>query len=95
MANFRLERLLVMLDGPVPGLEPLAAVDPVEFAWHGSNMIAAQLGVTPLDDFIYGPSDRPRWHAVDEVIPTVRALLHQYRTWLAAGENPTGTPNPP
>jgi hypothetical protein len=44
MANFRCERLFVMLDEPVPGLNHLKAVDAVEFAWHHSDAHAEQLG---------------------------------------------------
>jgi hypothetical protein len=88
MANFRLERLFVTLDEPVPGIDHLKAVDSVEFAWHLSNAIAEQLGVVPLDDFTYAPFQRSKWHEASEGLKTVRALLHQYRKWIEAGDNP-------
>jgi hypothetical protein len=88
MANFRLERLFVILDEPVPGIDHLKAVDPVEFAWHLSNEIAEQLGVTPFDEFTYAPFQRPKWHEPDEGLKTARGLLDQYRKWLEAGTNP-------
>jgi hypothetical protein len=88
MANFRLERLFVILDEPVPGIDNLKAVDPVEFAWHCSNHIAEQLGVTPFDDFAYAPFQQPKWHEPDEGLKTAKALLDQYRRWLDAGTNP-------
>ena len=37
MANFRCERLFLMLDEPIPGLDHLRAVDPEQFAWHGTD----------------------------------------------------------
>ena len=37
MANFRCERLFVMLDEPVPGLDHLKAVDPWSSRTSGRN----------------------------------------------------------
>lgn len=53
MANFRCERLFVVLDEPVPGLDHVRAVDPVEFAWLGTDAHAGALGVTPLSSFAF------------------------------------------
>lgn len=90
MANFRLERLFIHLNEPIPGLEYLKAVDPAEFAWHMSNQWAEQLGVTPLDSFTYAPFERHRWHDPEDGLQTVRALLSLYNEWIANGVNPIG-----
>jgi hypothetical protein len=90
MANFRCERLFVVLDDPVPGLNHLKAVDPVEFAWHFSDDHAAQAGLTPLGDFTFAPFERPRWQPAAKGLETVRGLIALYRGWLAEGRNPYG-----
>ncbi|MFO0952959.1 MAG: hypothetical protein U0835_17765 [Isosphaeraceae bacterium] len=83
MANFRCERLYVMLDEPVPGLDHLRAVDPVEFAHLGSDDDAERLGVTPLSDFTFAPFERKRWRHADEGLKTVRALIRLYQDEVA------------
>ena len=85
MANFRCERLFVMLDEPVPGLDHLKAVDPVEFAYLGSDDDAEQLGVTPLSVFTFAPFDRKRWRPAGEGLRTIRALIRLYRDRIASG----------
>ncbi|MBY0395236.1 MAG: hypothetical protein K2X91_02045, partial [Thermoleophilia bacterium] len=71
MANFRCERLFVMLDEPVPGLNHMKAVDPVEFAWHDSDLDAQRLDLTPLGDFSFAPFERRRWSPASEGLKTV------------------------
>ena len=88
MANFRCERLYVMLDEPVPGIDHLTAVDPVEFAWHCSDGHAEQAGLTPLGSFTFAPFQRARWQPAAEGLKTVRGLIALYRGWLARGSNP-------
>ena len=90
MANFRCERLFVMLDEPVSGLDHLKAVDPIEFAWHLSDNDAEQLGLTPLDDFTFAAFQRPRWQSAAKGLETVRGLIGLYRGWLVRGSNPYG-----
>ena len=90
MANFRCERLFVMLDEPVPGLNHLKAIDPVEFAWLHSDDHAEQAGLTPLGDFTFAPFERPRWQPAARGLKTVRGLIDLYRGWLAQGQNPYG-----
>ena len=90
MANFRMERLFVMLDDRIPGLDHLKAVDAVEFAWHHSNQHAESLGVTPLDAFTYAPFQQPEWHDASECLATIRALRALYADWIAKGANPIG-----
>ena len=88
MANFRLERLFVMLDEPVPGLDHMKAIDAVEFAWHNSDQHAEGLGVTPLGAFTFAPFEQPEWHDASEGLMTVRALRSVYADWIAKGANP-------
>jgi hypothetical protein len=83
MANFRCERLFVMLDEPVPGLDHLRAVDPVAFAWLLSDHDAEQVGLTPLSTFTYAPFDRERWRPAAEGLKTVRGLIALYQERLA------------
>jgi hypothetical protein len=90
VADFRLERLFVMLDEPIAGLDHMRAVDPVELAWHGSNALAEQAGLVPLDEFTFAPFERPRWRQASVGLKTVRGLCAIYRAWLASGQNPYG-----
>jgi len=90
MANFRCERLFVMLDEPVPGLDHLKAVDPFEFACHHSDDHAEQAGLTPLGSFTFAPFERPRWQPAAKGLKTVRGLIDLYRGRLAQGRNPYG-----
>jgi len=93
MADFRCERLFVMLDEPVPGLNHLKALDPFEFASLYSDDHAAQAGLTPLSTFTFAPFERPIWRPAAEGLRTVRGLIELYRTWLAQGHNPYGLTN--
>lgn len=90
MASFRLERLFVMLNEPVPGLDHLKVIDATEFAWHNSDQHAESLGVTPLGAFTFAPSDPPEWHDARESLATVHALRSLYANWIAKGTNPLG-----
>jgi hypothetical protein len=83
MANFRCERLFVMLDEPVPGLDHLKAVDPVEFAFLYADDDAEQLGVTPLGTFTYAPFEKKRWRPAREGLTTVRRLIRLYQERIA------------
>lgn len=90
MANFRVERMFVMLDEPVRGLNHLRAVDPVELAMLGSDSHADSLGLTPLSSFEFAPFDRPRWFPANEGLKTVRGLIDLYEKWLSSGTNEYG-----
>jgi len=90
MADFRLERLFVILDEPVPGLNHMKAIDAVEFAWHNSDPHAECLGVTPLGVFTFAPFEQPEWRDAQEGLATVRALRALYADWIAKGTNPIG-----
>ena len=57
--NNRCERIFVMLERAIPGLDHLKAVDPVELAWHQSDADAESLGVKPIDDFCVASFDGP------------------------------------
>ena len=88
MADFRLERLFVMLDDPIPGIDHMRSVDAEEFAWHNSNLLAEQAGLTPLDSFTFAPFQRPRWHPAAQGLKTICGLISIYQRWLATGQNP-------
>ena len=88
MANFRCERLFVMLDEPVPGLDHLKSVDPVQFAYLDVDDDAERAGLTPLETFMFTPFDRPRWQPAAKGLKTVRGLFELYRGWLSQGLNP-------
>jgi hypothetical protein len=88
MGNFRCERLYVMLDEPVPGLDHLNAVDPVAFACLESDDDAQSLGVVPLGVCAYAPFDRARWRPAATGLKTVRALISLYESWVLEGRNP-------
>ena len=90
MADFRCERLFVMLDDPSPGLDHLRAVDPFEFAESLSDSEALALGVTPLSDFAYAPFACPRWRPAAEGLASVRALIGLYEKWVAGGKSDFG-----
>lgn len=93
MANFRGERVFVMLDEPVPGLDHLNAVDVVGFAALLSDELSFWLtdaGVTPLIDFLYAPFDRPKWRPAGKGLRSVHGVMELYRQWLNAGSNPLG-----
>lgn len=86
MADFRLEKLYVILDEPIPGINHFQAVDPEEFAWHGTFDLAQQLGITPLDDFTYAPFEEEVWHPAGAGLKTIRALLKEFRRQAATSE---------
>lgn len=97
MANHRCERIFVTLERPVPGLDHLKAVDPVELAWHGSNEDAESIGVTPLEDFCVaafdGPEryhEKPRWRPAAAGLKTVRAVIALYEKRIADRSDPRG-----
>ncbi len=83
MANFRCERIFVMLDEPVPGLDHLKAVDPFEFAWLGFDDPVELLDLKPLSTFIFAPFERPRWRPAAEGLKTIRGLIKLYREEVA------------
>jgi hypothetical protein len=93
MANFRCERLFVMLDEPVPGLNHLKAVDPIEFAWLHSDHHAESLRLIPLGSFVFAPFDRKKWYPAAEGLKTVRGLIDLYQTWISRGHNEYGFSN--
>ena len=93
MANFRYEKVFVMLDEPVPGLNHLRAVDPEVFACLLSDEISywlVEAGHRPLIDFLYAPFDRPKWRPAGTGLQSVRGAMELYQKWLDAGANPLG-----
>src|SRR5687767_5240971 len=93
MGNFRCERVFVMLDEPVPGLDHLKAVDPEAFASLLSEEISfwmTEAGYKPLTDFLYAPHDRPKWRPARKGLRSVRGAVKLYQQWLDAGANPCG-----
>src|SRR5947209_5854967 len=93
MANFRCERLYVMLDEPVPGLNHFNAVDPVEFAWLDSDNDAAYLGLPPLSNYTFAPFEKPKWRPAANGLKTIRGLIELYQEWLTNGSNEYGWSN--
>jgi hypothetical protein len=97
MSNHRCERIFIMLDRPILGVDHLKAVDPVELAWHQSDQDARSIGIVPLEDFCVAAFDGPppwrepvQWHAAATGLETVRALIALYEKRLAAGSDPRG-----
>ncbi len=87
MANFRCERLYVMLDEPVPGLDHLRAFDPFEFARLDSDDLADRAALTPLSAFTYAPFEKKRWRPAAEGLGAVRGLIALYKG-LRADDRP-------
>ena len=91
MSNYRCERIFVMLERAIPGLDHLKAVDPVELAWHQSDGDAMSLGLTPIDEFCVAAFDgpppfreTPRWRPAAAGLKTVRGLIAFYEKRIAA-----------
>lgn len=93
MSNFRCERLFVMLDDPVPGLDHLKAIDPVRLSelYGGDNDSDADIAdLPPLSTFVYAPFDRPKWRAAAKGLKTVRGLIEYYEQCLQRGSDSFG-----
>lgn len=95
MANFRAERVFVMLDEPIPGLDHLKAIDPTELcsACTLSQSDSNRLNLDSLYSFgiaagerSWEPRERPRWHPASNGLATVRGLLAHYDERIARGE---------
>lgn len=80
---FRVDRLYVRLDEPVPGLDHLRAVNSVEFAWLNTDLHAERLDLTPLSVFQFAPFQRPVWTPAAVPLRTVRGLISSYHRWQA------------
>src|SRR4051812_47076991 len=97
MANYRCERIFVMLERGISGLDHLNAVDPVELAWHQSDSDAEALGLTPIGEFCVAAFDgpppyreKPKWHSASTGLRTVRGLMAAYEKRMASGNDPRG-----
>ncbi len=91
MANFRCERLFVKLDQPVPGLDHIKAIDPVDLAGLHTGDDALFLDLTPLEDFVFGPYDRPRWISAAVGLQTTRGLLALYEKLISRADTSRGS----
>jgi hypothetical protein len=99
MANFRAERVFVMLDQPIPGFDHLKAIDPVElcFACTLSQMDSDRLNLDRLYSFAvatgersWEPREKPRWRPASKGLIAVRGLLAHYDERIARGQGSAG-----
>lgn len=76
MANFRIERAFLRIDGFIDGFDPNEGIDPDEFA----RQVFADPGTyerQPLSDFTFAPFDRPLWFAAEKGLKVVRAVIKE------------------
>lgn len=101
MGNYRTERVFVALQRPIPGVDPLKAIDPYALASCYTDRDALTLGLTPLSEFLVadfdGPAAEPyveprRWFKAATGLKTVRGILKHYRELVAKGQDPSGRP---
>ena len=99
MANFRAERVFVMLDQPIPGFDHLKAIDPTELcsACTLTEMDADRLNLDTLYSFSvaagersWQPREKPRWRPPSEGLAAVRGLLAHYDDRITRGEGSAG-----
>lgn len=81
-----MEKLRVRLQRPIPGVDPIAAIDAEQFAeFHGSwDDVAGQLDVDRINDLYsyegeYGKIPG-KWHRASKGLKAVRAVLEYYRS---------------
>jgi hypothetical protein len=80
------EKLRIRLQRPIPGVDPLAAIDAERFAeFHGRwDNVAEQLDLDRINDFyVYEgeyANDAGKWHRASKGLKAVRAILEFYRS---------------
>lgn len=99
MANFRAERILVMLKEPIPGFDHLKAIDAEALcsACVLSRNDSNRLDLESLLDFgvaagerEWEPREKPRWRRASKGLAAVRGLLAHYDDRIAKGEGSCG-----
>src|SRR3954451_21261946 len=99
MANFRAERVFVMLDQAIPGLDHIKAIDPTELcsACTLSETDSNRLDLDTLYSFSiaagersWQPRENPRWNSAYKGLTAVRGLLAHYDERIARGEGSAG-----
>jgi hypothetical protein len=99
VANFRAERVFVMLREPIDGFDHFNAVEPSELctACVLSETDSESLGLEPLFSFgvaqgerSWEPREKPKWRAASKGLSTVRGLLAHYDDRIAKGEGSCG-----
>jgi hypothetical protein len=80
-----MEKLYIRLQQPIPGVDPLVAIDPELFSdlHHAWDSVAEQIDADRINDFYtyegeYGKS-QGRWHRASKGLKAVRAILEYYR----------------
>jgi hypothetical protein len=81
MANFRMERLFIRVNGFIDGFDPNEGIDVAEFAFlcvrdHGTYER------NPLSGFVSAPVDRPRWFRASEGLDAVRGFISELEAQL-------------
>jgi hypothetical protein len=99
MANFRAERVFVMLEEPISGFDHIKSIDPTELC---SACVLSQNDSDCLDldqllsfSFAAGerswePREKPRWRAPAKGLKAVRGLLTHYEDQIVKGEGSCG-----
>jgi len=84
--EFRVEKLYIRLQRPLPNIDHLKAIDPERFAeFHGRwDNVAQLLDVDRINDFYvyegeYG-KDPVKWHRASKGLKAIRAVLDYYRS---------------
>jgi hypothetical protein len=93
VANFRCERVLVILDEPIPGLNHLNAVNATALASLLSEDLTfwmVEAGLIPFADFLFAPFDRPRWRPAGKGLQSVQGTMALIEQWIKVGKNPLG-----
>jgi hypothetical protein len=99
MANFRGERVFVVLKEPIPGFDHIKALDPTELcsACFLSENDSNCLNLDSLSSFAvaagersWEPSDKPRWRRPSKGLVAVRGLLTHYDDRIAIGAGSCG-----
>lgn len=99
MANFRAERVFVMLKEPIPGFDHLKALDPTTLC-SACTLSENDSNCLNLDGlFSFGvaagerpwePREKPRWRAASKGLVALRGLLTHYDDRIAKGEGSCG-----
>lgn len=82
MANFRVERLFIRIDGSIDGFDPSGGIDVAEFAY----LSARDLGTVerlPLREFSAPPFGKPRWFPAQKGLKVVHRFIGELEAKLA------------
>ncbi len=95
MANFRAERIFVMLDSAIPGFDHIKAIDPAELcrACTTTRTDSDLLNLPPLENFTFAAGDRSweprqksRWFHAADGLKSARGLIAYYQAQITKGE---------